>query len=969
MNLYALLIGINEYESRPLQQCVKDVSAFDTYLLTLHNYYGAIHIQKLLDQKATKTTITHTINTFLTQATDDDVVLLYYSGHGALENSSGRFSDAHSGTIECIVCHHQGPDTNYLLADKEIRYLFSKFESSPHIVTVFDCCHSGDMVRSFDKINTTEDERQRKLSEIFDARRYTDFIFSNDIKESQLKSQKVVSLLPYKNTIHIAACLASESSWEDANGGVFTRYLLQILHANSNHLSYLDITKWAKISLRDVTHKRQTPTISVQGNGMLNQYSTWLNLYPEKKNRNSGYIYFNSKNGWYYNRGKLFGIQEGTEIDILIDVPNNKRITTKVLEVQLENSRIQDPIELGVLLDFDKKYTVTTNTVYQTLKIYINDLDTDIYGYNYIKKILTGQDNVVLCNKNEASFFVTLFNQTVYISLPDDMYRPLTAQIDILNTKEDYVGKQLLLQMNSLIKWNFYNTLENPETSFSNCPIKVEIKIDSSLEWLDITETSCKITTLQKQLTNTNEYFQKYQIRVSNVSNSALFVTALVLSSDFSISSDSLDNLSKLLKNNESVVFYEHRNTPFVGWSLDTYKEIYNWKNDWLHYKFIVTTKEDITTSIPDMNQGSLQGPITHLGNQMGHGAITDFLPSKAQWGIYSSTLLLTNPAYNTIGKKMQNHWEYYSTNEIVAPFINKLYANQQTKGFTLETITNTLNVSEDPTTYAKNLTNLKIIFGNHLDDKRRYRRFKKSKKLFPELPVIVAEGDSWFLFPFLVKDTLDYVMEKYPLRSIAAAGDELQNYRASGQLIETIKKEKPKYVLISGGGNDIIGPAIVDILKKDMPSGLEPMAYLNSTFSKKMEDIKATYNYFFNRISSFDSVHQVFVHGYDYVRVDHTKRVIKNGWVNKYLIQKGVEKIEDRARIIKYLIDQFNALLEALTSQHKNATYLDLRSLVTKEEWYDEIHPDDNGFAKVGAKFLEAINQLEYIGHENMQK
>ena len=206
MNLYALLIGINDYELSPLHQCVNDVHKFENYLQTLQEFYQTSAIKKLLNKEATKATIVTHIQDFFGQAEDNDVVLLYYRGHGGLEEASNRFSDSHTNLIECLVCYHQQENENsdFLLADKELRYLFSKLKNTPHLVTIFDCCHSGDMVRSL-MSNNEQHTLQRKITEIFPARKYTDFVFSNEINEDQLKSQKTSSWLSFKNSIHIAA--------------------------------------------------------------------------------------------------------------------------------------------------------------------------------------------------------------------------------------------------------------------------------------------------------------------------------------------------------------------------------------------------------------------------------------------------------------------------------------------------------------------------------------------------------------------------------------------------------------------------------------------------------------------------------------------------------------------------------------------------------------------------------------------
>ena len=225
-----------------------------------------------------------------------------------------------------------------------------------------------------------------------------------------------------------------------------------------------------------------------------------------------------------------------------------------------------------------------------------------------------------------------------------------------------------------------------------------------------------------------------------------------------------------------------------------------------------------------------------------------------------------------------------------------------------------------------------------------------------PDKPVIIAEGDSWFLYPIRVKDTIDYLMEKFPVRSIAAAGDELTDYIMTGQLLNETAKIRPEYVLISGGGNDIIGPEIVEILKRDVRAGRDPTDYLKSNYQERRQKLKKQYEYFFKKLKNHSSIKQIFVHGYDFIKPDPTKKEIKNGWVNRYMIEYGIKKYDDRRKLIKYLVNNFNEDLDQLTKKHDNATYLDMRGLVKENEWEDEIHPDNIGFEKVGNKFIMAI-------------
>lgn len=964
MKLFGLLIGIDNYAISKLNQCVNDINKVENYLNSLQGRFNSVNLKKLTNENATKENIVDAINSFLSQAGDADVALLYYSGHGAQEESLGRFIDEQTGLIDCLVAYDGNRKSGFLLADKELRFLFSKFKNNPHLVTVFDCCHSGDIVRNFIEVKNDETQTlSRRLNGAFPARKYPEFIFSGEIAEGQLKHVPITQLLPYKNSVHIGACHATESSWEDAQGGVFTRYLLQLLKAKDGRISYQDITKWAKISLRDMTRKKQTPIISVQGAGAMGHYSAWLKLYPESELDHRGKLLYNQNKGWHYTKGELDGVKKGMEITVKKD--KNTNYNLRIDSVNLEDSLVEDPLAMGIELDYKQSYPVISSSLYANLHLCLNNFDFDEDSEKLVLKNLEAHKSIKLVERDAADFAVNIFNQTVYVSLPQDEFRPLALQLDLLNDfkdekpREENFSNSFSKQLSALIKWNHYNSLENPDTGFAQVPIKVEIRTHESQPWQDVTNSQLALET-QKERTQTGEFYQHFQAKVTNTGQEDLYVSCLALSSDVAIASDPFDNLTKFLKPGQHVQFYQHLPNPSAGWVFDTYKEVYNWEFDWLNLKFIVNNYEDLTPHIPEMLQNGLPNPKL-LSSMMGMVPASELKIKKNTWAVYTTTLQLKNPTFNIISGDLERNWENYKEDEVLAPFISKLYFNTVQKGYVFES-ENKPNATADPDVNTKNMMGVKKFIGNFLDDKIRLRKFRKFRNKNPHLPIVVAEGDSWFLYPFLVKDTLDYVMEKYPLRSLAAAGDELQNYKKEGQLLKEVEKLKPKYVLISGGGNDIIGPAIVEILKNGLPPGLSAKEYLNEAYNTKMKNLDALYHYFFNELDKFGFVKQVFVHGYDFVLPDHDEKTIKNGWVNRYLIEKGIKNSADRKVVIDFLINEFNTLLETVTKQHKIATYLNMRTLIGTKEWFDEIHPNDVGFAKVGNKFIEAINQLETV-------
>ena len=71
--------------------------------------------------------------------------------------------------------------------------------------------------------------------------------------------------------------------------------------------------------------------------------------------------------------------------------------------------------------------------------------------------------------------------------------------------------------------------------------------------------------------------------------------------------------------------------------------------------------------------------------------------------------------------------------------------------------------------------------------------------------PIIVEEGDSWFQFPVLLKDTIDVLMEEFAVFSLSAGGDTLHNMVRKGEYRTALEETGASVLLLSGGGNDLV--------------------------------------------------------------------------------------------------------------------------------------------------------------------
>ena len=240
--LYSLLIGITDYPSPNLLfECVNDANKMKDYLTNLETDAFDVQNPILLTNKlATKQGVARAIRKIISKLKDGDTFLFYFSGHGTREISKGRFREDHNGLLETIVCYYEKErkNNNFLLADKELRYLFHKCPKKAHIISIFDCCHSGDIMRDFEE----ETKHIRRIGQKQAPRLYKHFLF-HEIPAKTFDEKWFSEIFPDANILTISACQSDESSWEKDNGGVFTTNMLQVLKDNNSvPVSYTHLT-------------------------------------------------------------------------------------------------------------------------------------------------------------------------------------------------------------------------------------------------------------------------------------------------------------------------------------------------------------------------------------------------------------------------------------------------------------------------------------------------------------------------------------------------------------------------------------------------------------------------------------------------------------------------------------------------------------------------------------------------------
>jgi uncharacterized caspase-like protein len=142
------VVGVGEYDSRAIPRlrfAARDAEAMYTYLTTQGGYPkdNVVLLTDTTAQKPTLLNIKRALGDFLARrAGRDDMVLIYFAGHGAPEvDAAGAEGD---GLSKYLIPRDADPDSLYTsaLPMDEIQRIFARVQAE-RIVMLLDTCYSG----------------------------------------------------------------------------------------------------------------------------------------------------------------------------------------------------------------------------------------------------------------------------------------------------------------------------------------------------------------------------------------------------------------------------------------------------------------------------------------------------------------------------------------------------------------------------------------------------------------------------------------------------------------------------------------------------------------------------------------------------------------------------------------------------------------------------------------------------------
>lgn len=239
----------------------------------------------------------------------------------------------------------------------------------------------------------------------------------------------------------------------------------------------------------------------------------------------------------------------------------------------------------------------------------------------------------------------------------------------------------------------------------------------------------------------------------------------------------------------------------------------------------------------------------------------------------------------------------------------------------------------------------------NKISRRRRQRRYRRRISDWQGLR-IVSEGDSWFQYPFLLTDVVDWLSESYAVLSLDAAGDLITDMVRQGELLTAVVAERPDVILLSGGGNDLLGSGSLARMMPDFREERSAADYAGAEFEAGLRTVLAGYTHLLERLTRIAPATPVLCHVYDYAIPDNGR------WLGRPLAAAGIRDPDLQRAIIRIIVDRFHSGLTGLAERYAQLRVVDTRGAV-QGLWHDELHPTDRGYAAVAQRFAHTIAEV----------
>lgn len=340
--IYALVVGIDDYPEKPLNGCVNDAHAWKDYLEEWAGREGRLHLEMLVNGAATREAIVSTFRSHLGRAGEGDTALFCFSGHGSEERAPLPWAlEEPGGVSETLLAVDSRVEGGLDIADKELAVLIAEVaRGGAHVVVVLDSCHSGTATRDPGEVGQV---RRMAPSKTWQRPEGTYWFEGDASVPAELDSAGGWRVLPVGRHVLLAACedwqVAREYIVGGKTRGLFTWSLLGALGRLGAELSYKELFKQVQARVSGIVPS-QTPAADGDLTGRLfdGAVTPRVARYHVREDR---------EGVWWLDAGAVHGMGDEAELALLpvgvegTDDLSDRVGTVRVVAVEAGRSRVE----------------------------------------------------------------------------------------------------------------------------------------------------------------------------------------------------------------------------------------------------------------------------------------------------------------------------------------------------------------------------------------------------------------------------------------------------------------------------------------------------------------------------------------------------------------------------------------------------------------------------------------------------
>lgn len=185
---YAVIVGISKYKNggtglTNLKYASRDALAFRDFLESpAGGSFPKENVQTLFDEDATSQNLRSALFTFLTKPRPQDLVVIYFAGHGAPDPNDSR-------NLYLLTYDTQPDDmggTAFLMSD--LQDVFDRILKAKHVITLIDSCHSYGI--SGERFGSKQNNLSNQYLERYASTADRAVITASDVSELSLEGEQ-----------------------------------------------------------------------------------------------------------------------------------------------------------------------------------------------------------------------------------------------------------------------------------------------------------------------------------------------------------------------------------------------------------------------------------------------------------------------------------------------------------------------------------------------------------------------------------------------------------------------------------------------------------------------------------------------------------------------------------------------------------------------------------------------------------